>query len=127
MKYLIVIFVVVAVLVFGVVFFMKYQQPASIPSTNTTSATTSPTVANARNVVISNFNYAPPTLTVKVGDSITWINKDNTAHTATADDNSFDTGTLANGESKSITFSKAGTFTYHCGFHPSMKGTIVVQ
>lgn len=78
-------------------------------------------------VSIKNSTYSPETLTVKVGTTVTFTNNDSILHTATADDDSFDTGLLAKGESSSITFSKAGTVTYHCTQHPQMSGTIVVE
>jgi plastocyanin len=60
-----------------------------------------------------------------------WINQDNAPHTVTADDNSFDTGTLSQGQSGSITFDKPGEFPYYCLFHGGpggvgMAGKIVV-
>ncbi|HEX7290611.1 MAG TPA: plastocyanin/azurin family copper-binding protein, partial [Conexibacter sp.] len=55
-----------------------------------------------------------------------WTNADAASHTATADDGSFDTGTLAQGRSGSHAFTSAGTFAYHCTIHPSMHGTVTV-
>lgn len=78
-------------------------------------------------VEIKDFKYSPATLTVKVGDTVTWTNKDLAGHSATADDGSFDTGVLSQGKSGSFTFTKAGTFAYHCLPHPNIKGTIVVE
>ena len=78
-------------------------------------------------VTIENFAFDPADLTVSVGDTVTWSNKDSAAHTATADGGSFDTGTIAAGSSKSVTFSKAGTFTYHCKIHASMTARVVVE
>lgn len=84
-------------------------------------------VAGKNTITIQNMAFAPATLTIKAGDKVTWTNQDAVGHSATADDNSFDTGVLGQGQSGSITFSKAGTYTYHCSVHPYMKGTIVVQ
>jgi plastocyanin len=78
-------------------------------------------------VAISGFAFSPREITVTVGDTITWTNSDAQAHTATADDGSFDTGTIGNNASGSATFSTAGTFPYHCKIHSSMTGTITVQ
>jgi plastocyanin len=77
-------------------------------------------------VTIKDFKYAPASISVSVGDSITWTNQDIAPHTATANDGSFDTGSLSKGKSGSVTFSKAGTFPYICSIHPSMKGTVTV-
>jgi plastocyanin len=78
-------------------------------------------------VAISGFAFSPKTITVTVGDTVTWTNSDSTAHTATADDGSFDTGTVGNGATGSATFATAGTFAYHCKIHASMTGTITVE
>jgi plastocyanin len=75
---------------------------------------------------ISDFKFSPSSLTVHVGDTVTWNNVGPTPHTATANDGSFDTGTLSKGGSASHTFSQPGTFAYFCKLHPFMHGTIVV-
>ena len=104
------------------------MQTEITPAQNQTSSQTATTVPAAKNQVnIANFAFSPATITVKVGDSVNWTNKDSMGHSATADDNSWDSGVLAQGESKSIIFSKAGTFKYHCSVHPNMHGTVVVQ
>lgn len=88
-----------------------------------------PSIAMAADhaVAISGFAFAPETVTVSVGDTVTWSNSDAANHTATADDGSFDTGTISSGSTKSVTFSAAGTFAYHCTIHASMTATVVVQ
>jgi plastocyanin/mono/diheme cytochrome c family protein len=73
------------------------------------------------------WGYAPSSITVHVGDSVSWTNGGPLQHTVTADDGSFDSGLLDAGASFSFTFSTAGTFSYHCAPHPWMKGTVVVQ
>jgi plastocyanin len=72
------------------------------------------------------FAFEPSKLTVKVGTRITFTNKDMTAHTATALNESFDTGTIQPGQSKTIVVTRAGTFPYHCLFHAFMTGTLTV-
>jgi LPXTG-motif cell wall-anchored protein len=83
--------------------------------------------AASTGVTISDFKFAPGTVTVNVGDTVTWSNSGPTGHSATANDGSFDTGILQKGSSGSHTFSQAGTFSYICKPHPFMKGTVVVQ
>jgi len=73
------------------------------------------------------FKFAPAKLEVHVGEAVEWINRDFVAHTATADDKSFDTGEMKAGASKRLVMTKAGTFPYTCHFHSGMKGTLVVQ
>ena len=77
-------------------------------------------------IPIADFAF-PPTTTVQVGDTVTWNNTSGVAHTATADGGSFDTGSIADGASGSVTFAAAGTFPYHCTIHPAMVGSIVVE
>ena len=79
-------------------------------------------------VTIYNLAFNPSSLTVAKGTTVTWVNNDNTWHTATADGGSFDTGTInANTTSGGVTFNQTGTFTYHCNHHSMMHGTIIVQ
>jgi plastocyanin len=77
-------------------------------------------------VAIADFQFTPGSTTVHVGDTITWTNSGPSPHTATANDGSFNTGTLQKGQSGSHTFTRAGTFSYFCTIHPYMKGTVVV-
>lgn len=90
-----------------------------------------PRTAETKTVAMQNFKFNPQTITVNVGDSITWKNGDQTEHTATADDGSFNTDDVAAGGEKTLTFSKAGTFPYYCKYHggpggKGMSGTITV-
>jgi plastocyanin len=96
-------------------------------SAPTSPGTSAPTTTVPNTVVISGFAFGPSPITVAKNASITWQNKDNVAHTATADDGTWDTGTIAPGASKSLIFANAGTFAYHCTVHPMMKATAVVQ
>lgn len=89
--------------------------------------TVSAHTAGSQSVTIKNFEFAPRSITVNVGDSIAWTNQDDVAHTATASDGSFDTGNLSKGQSGSHTFDTPGTYAYICSIHPSMKGTVVVR
>ena len=57
---------------------------------------------------------------------MTWTNSDDDPHTVVADDKSFDSMGLGQGDAWSHTFTKPGTYRYHCGVHPFMKGTVVV-
>ena len=93
-------------------------------STSTTAAATSGGDASA--ITIQGFAFAPATLHVAVGATVTTTNRDSATHTWTADDGSFSSGNLDQGKSATHTFTKAGTFAYHCEIHPSMKGTVVV-
>ncbi|WP_255578441.1 plastocyanin/azurin family copper-binding protein [Deinococcus sp. KSM4-11] len=82
--------------------------------------------APAATVTIQGFAFAPADVTVKVGESIRWTNQDSAPHTATADDGSFGTATLGQGRSDSVTFTKVGTYAYHCAVHPTMTAVVHV-
>ena len=73
---------------------------------------------------IKNFQYSPNPIVVKAGATITVTNDDGTAHTLTADDESFDTGDLDGGAKGTITVGVPGTYAYHCDIHNYMTGTI---
>jgi plastocyanin len=78
-------------------------------------------------VDISGFAFNPGSVTIQVGDTVIWTNNDSASHNVKADDGSFASSTLGNGASFSYTFNTAGTFTYKCGFHANMLGTVIVQ
>lgn len=89
--------------------------------------TASPASAGATHVVeIVDFAYAPATLTIEAGDTVTWTNLDADAHTATGTSGAFDSGLLGQGDSYSFTFVEPGTYDYLCTPHPFMTGQIVV-
>jgi plastocyanin len=72
--------------------------------------------------------FEPMTVTVKVGTKITWTNTGAVLHTVDSDDNqTFKSGDLQPQATFTFTATTAGTFTYHCHYHPWMKGTLVVQ
>ena len=77
-------------------------------------------------VEIVDFAYDPDPVTIEEGGKVIWQNEDSAPHTATADDGSFDTGTLEEGKIKSETFKQPGTYTYFCEIHPTMHGTVEV-
>lgn len=88
------------------------------------AATSSP-----NEVVIQFFSFDPPTLTVPRGTKVTWINKDDDAHTVVSDGDAklFKSPALDTDDSFAFTFTEAGTFKYFCSIHPRMQGTVVVQ
>ncbi len=84
-------------------------------------------VAATRTVSIADFAFSPRTLTINVGDRVTWTNSDAVGHTATANSGAFDTGNIDQGESATVRFTQAGTYRYICTPHPTMTGTIRVR
>ncbi len=78
-------------------------------------------------VKIDNFSFGPGTLTVPVGTTVTWTNRDDIPHTVVSTDGVFKSRVLDTDEKFSYTFSKAGTFPYFCSIHPKMTGKVIVQ
>jgi plastocyanin len=95
-------------------------------TSGTASATGSPAAVAGDQVTIDNFAFAPATLTVKVGGTVTWTNRDEEPHTVAATDGSFHSPGMGTGATFSHTFPTAGKFDYVCSIHPSMHGTVVV-
>lgn len=77
-------------------------------------------------VEIVEFTYDPDPVTIEAGGKVIWINRDSAPHTSTADDGSFDTGTLEQGKLKSESFKQPGSYPYFCEIHPTMRGTVEV-
>jgi plastocyanin len=82
--------------------------------------------AKSEKVEIVEFTYEPDPVVVQVDGKVIWQNQDTAPHTATADDGSFETGTIEKGKIGSATFHETGIFTYHCQIHPTMHGTVEV-
>jgi len=78
-------------------------------------------------VKIDNFSFGPATLTVPVGATVNWTNRDDIPHTVVSTDGLFKSKVLDTDEKFSFTFSKPGTFAYFCSIHPKMTGKVVVQ
>jgi plastocyanin len=100
--------------------------PAAESSPAETETAGGEKLERAVKVEIADFAYNPDPVRVQTGGKVIWQNMDGAPHTATADDGSFDTGTLEEGKLKSETFKQAGTYAYHCEIHPSMHGTVEV-
>ena len=108
-----------------------YNSTSSIPQPNSnesSSVINIDIVPNAGSNT-SSLGYSLPMATdvVGVNNTVTWTNKDNLPHTVTADDGSFSSGNLNPTNQFSWTFSKPGTYSYHCSYHPWMKATIIVK
>jgi len=94
--------------------------------TLTTTSETSAAIA-PNTIVIKNFLFSPAPLQAKAGVAVTVTNADDTAHTVTADDKSFDTGDIDGGAKGTITIAKPGKYAYHCDIHNYMTGVIEVS
>ena len=96
---------------------------AGLPSV---TANDQPSGANAE-VKIDNFSFAPETIKVSVGTTVTWTNRDDIPHTVVSTDGVFKSKVRDTDEKFSFTFTKAGTYSYFCSVHPKMTGKVVVQ
>ena len=108
--------------------------PASVAPTTAASAeapSAEPSTAGGGGatgtaVTVKDFQFDPATLTVKVGQEVTWTNGGGVAHTVTFDTGGVDSGNLSPGSTFKHTFAAAGTFTYHCNIHAAMQATLTV-
>jgi plastocyanin len=78
-------------------------------------------------VMAKDFMFAPTSLTVPAGSTVTWTNRDEEPHTVVSDIGLFRSGAMDTNESFSFKFDKPGTYHYACSIHPRMVGTILVQ
>jgi plastocyanin len=91
---------------------------------------TDPGTPGKNEVFLQYKTFNPTQLKVQVGTTVTFINKDNANHTATANSKLFDSGKITSGNSYSFTFNTAGTFYFYCNYHSSVsqeQGVILVQ
>ena len=93
---------------------------SSVTANDQSSAATS-------EVKIDNFSFGPQTLTVPVGATVTWTNRDDIPHTVVSTDGVFKSKVRDTDEKFSYTFAKTGTYPYYCSVHPKMTGKVVVQ
>ena len=103
---------------------------ATVQTTMTTQQTTTTVSAVGRTIRIDiiNFGFKSNTLRIAKGDTVVWTNLDSVPHTVTSDSGGeLNSKPLSHGEKYSHTFGTAGTFTYHCNIHTSMKGTVTVE
>ncbi len=99
----------------------------TVGGATTTNTPTSTGAGGGAQVVMKNLAFDPDSVTIKVGESVTWTNEDSSTHTVVANNGEFDSGSLAKGDTFTFKFDKAGTYPYHCSIHPSMTGTVVVE
>ena len=81
----------------------------------------------ANEVYIENTSFTPSTISITANTTIKWTNKDGITHTVTSDASLFDSGAMGSGATFSQQFLTPGTYKYHCSYHSSMKGTIIVN
>jgi plastocyanin len=108
-------------------------KPAAHPSVTFGPDTATPSVSapaapvGGNQITIDGFAFAPASVTVSPGSTVTWTNRDEEPHTVVANDGSFHSPGMGTGATFSHTFPTAGTFDYVCSIHPMMHGTVVVK
>jgi plastocyanin len=101
---------------------------AQAPAAETAAARPAAAGAEAPGIVIArDFMFAPMTISIKAGTTVTWKNTDDEPHTVVSDTGLFRSGALDTNETFSFRFGTPGTYRYTCSIHPRMTGTIVVQ
>ena len=119
----------IALLLFTLLILVLYQGCSKkSDSNNPVSSGTS----SSNEILIQGMAFSPADITVSVGTTITWTNKDAVAHTVTSGvpgsiSGQFDSGNISQNGNFKFTFSQTGTFKYFCKIHTSMTGTITVQ
>jgi plastocyanin len=83
--------------------------------------------ATTAEVKIDNFSFGPTALTVPVGTTVTWTNRDDIPHTVVSTEGVFKSKALDTDDKFSFVFTKAGTYSYFCSIHPKMTGQVVVK
>jgi plastocyanin len=96
------------------------------PAASTAGSSGQDTPVATNTVAIQNFAFSPASVTVKTGTTVTWTNRDQDSHTATAMSGVFHSPTLNTGQSYHYTFTTPGHFDYLCTIHPFMTATVVV-
>ena len=128
--------VVLAIVVIGAIFFFsgKSDSPGNDSGNddnglgNQDDNNQGTPTGSTYNVLIQGFAFNPETITIKVGDTIKWMNTEMAKHTITSDlGGELNSPELSKSQTYSHTFAKAGEYTYHCSFHTSMTAKIIVQ
>ena len=117
-----------AMLVLAVALAGCTSDKGTAPQSTGTAAPVAP-AAGPGTITIRSFAFSPQEITVAQGTTVTWTNQDSAPHTITSDTGApeaISSDSLSQGASFSFTFTKPGTYPYHCSIHPSMKGTIIV-
>jgi plastocyanin len=94
---------------------------------NTSAATPDDKPSSEVAIKIDNFSFSPAIITVPVGTTVRWTNRDDIPHTVVSDDKLFKSKPLDTDEQFTFTFTRPGTYSYFCSIHPKMTARIVVQ
>ena len=116
----------VSIAILGAVLFIGLR---TVGAGRTNSTVNAQEKSSTMEVKIDNFSFGPAVLTVPVGSTVTWTNRDDIPHTVVSseDPKTFKSKVLDTDEKFSFTFNKNGTFSYFCSIHPKMTGKVIVQ
>jgi plastocyanin len=103
------------------------ESTAAHPAHDTAPVKAAEKATAANEVIIDNFAFAPASLTVSVGATVTWTNRDDDAHQVYSTNDLFKSSPMDTNDKFSFEFKAPGTYPYYCKLHPQMKGQIVVQ
>jgi plastocyanin len=109
-----------------VAFAQQATPPGGSPAASP-AASPEATPGGAISIDIVNFAFEPPSLTVPVGSTVTWVNVSATIHNTVAEDESWQSEILDPGESFSFQMTEPGTYAYLCTIHPNMKAELTVE
>ena len=84
-------------------------------------------IANTTEIKIDNFAFAPKSVTIKQGETVTWTNRDDIPHVVVSTEKKFSSPVLDTDQAFSFTFQQPGSYPYFCKIHPTMTGTVVVE
>lgn len=92
------------------------------------TTTGAPAGAGVTEIAMKDITFSPAETTIKVNETVRWVNDDPVAHTVSDDSGLFDSGPLEEGASFEQGYDRPGTYSYHCKIHPAtMKGTVIVE
>jgi plastocyanin len=126
MRRLVLSFAVALALGGGVAMAQYPDPPTPAPATSAPKAP-APEPSPVSTIHIKNFAYVPASVTIPAGSTVRFIEDDETPHTVTATDHSYDSGNLNQKDTWKHTFATAGTYNYFCAYHTYMKGTVIVK
>jgi len=126
MKKPFIILSIVVVMIAGVWAFLLLSSSSQQKNPEVKLPSEQTNVPKEKNTIsIKDFAFNPDTLTVKVGDTVTWVNEDGVVHSITS--SAFNSPNIKSGETFKFQFTRAGTYDYNCSIHPYMKGKVVVE
>lgn len=128
------LYVVIGAIVYGIIYYFVFAKKGGY-TTNQTGQYKYPSTTQQQNAVTLTQNgWSSATLSIKAGQTVTWINKsgqdatvNSNPHPTHTDYPALNLGSFPDGGSLSLNFPKAGTYGYHNHLNPSEKGTIIVQ